>query len=158
MWHIYFVTALTDEGEGAGTKHMILIPRRLPSPPQNLSATVGDGIVALDWEPPLDYGDAEILRYIVYRGSSLDEMEEVGRTSYRWSDWNLWWPAPTSYSDVDIEDGKAYCYYVTAVNGLGEGPPSDIIWVPPVTWPTAPSQPRDLAAELVEGAADLCRK
>ena len=153
MWHMYFVTALTDEGEGAGTGHMILIPRRLPSPPVNLSATVGDGVVALDWEPPLDYGDAEILRYIVYRGSSLDEMEEVGRTSYRWSDWDLWWPAPTSYRDKGIEYGKAYYYYVTAVNGLGEGPPSGIVWVPPITWPTAPSQPRELAGELVEGAA-----
>jgi fibronectin type 3 domain-containing protein len=155
MYHIYYVTALTEEGEGAGTYYMVLIPRRLPSPPVNLSATAYDGSVALDWEPPLDYGDAEILRYIVYRGSSLDEMEEIGHTSYRWSDWNLWSPAPTSYSDEDVVDGKVYYYYITAVNGLGEGPPSDPIMVPAVKTPIAPSQPINLTAEFVDGVVVL---
>ncbi len=155
MYHIYYLTALTEEGEGSGTKHLLLIPRRLPSPPVNLTGTAGDGSVALDWEPPLDYGDAEILRYIVYRGTSLDEMEEVGRTSYSWSDWNLWWPAPTSFSDEDVVDGKVYYYYVTAVNGLGEGPPSYHISVPAVKTPVVPSPPRNLTAEFVDGVVVL---
>jgi hypothetical protein len=127
MWHLYYVTALTEEGEGAGSGYLIMIPRRLPSPPLNLTAEVEEGAVVLDWDPPLDYGDAEILRYSVYRGEGLDGMAEVGNPTWRWSDWNLWWSAPTTYRDEGDGEGGIRYYYVTAVNGLGEGPPS--AWV-----------------------------
>jgi hypothetical protein len=137
MYHIYHVTAVTKDGEGAASKYQLLVPRRLPSAPINLSVTVNDGIVDLDWDPPLDYGDREILSYIVYRGFNLDEMEEIGTTRWRWSDWNLWSPAPTAYRDEDAENGKTYYYYVTAANGLGEGPPSAIV----VVHPTVPEPP-----------------
>src|SRR5207249_3718020 len=51
-----------------------------------------------------------------------------------------------SYTDSPLTNGKTYYYKVTAVNEVGEGPPSNEASATPVSGDTAPSPPRSLSA------------
>jgi len=74
------------------------------SAPQNLTATVDDNDVLLDWDAP---GLKNLLGYNVFRDD-----EAIGYT------------VETEYTDLDLENGL-YGYYVTAVYDEGESGPSN---------------------------------
>lgn len=95
-----------------------------PSPPTGLTATIGDGVITLDWD---DSAEADFMRYHVYRsltsGSGYQLLDDGAATS--------------DYVDTTVSDRRTYYYVVTAIDtsnnesGFGEEavgtrPPHDI--------------------------------
>ena len=90
----------------------------LPSHPINSNGTIGNGFINLTWQPPINVGGADITNYNIYKGLASDDMslyQTLGNV--------------TTYNDTSIENGGTYYYYFTAVNYVGESPPTDIITV-----------------------------
>ena len=52
-----------------------------PSPPTNLRAIAGDGYIKLVWDPPLNNGGGQIIKYKIYRGLSSGKERELASTS-----------------------------------------------------------------------------
>ncbi len=80
-----------------------------PSPPLNLQAANGIGMVSLNWNTPLSNGRASIMGYRVYRGTIIGEESLLATIG------NL-----TSYLDTSVLGGTTYYYKLTALNALGE--------------------------------------
>jgi fibronectin type 3 domain-containing protein len=114
----------------------------VPSPPQNLGATGGDGYVDLSWSVPADDGGTAITEYNIYRGTSSG-----GETYIDFVD------APTtSYHDSTVTNGQTYYYYVTAVNNVGSSDPSVEVSATPRG---PPEPPQNLIATAGDGYVDL---
>lgn len=84
-----------------------------PSAPKNLQATPGPGLgeISLTWDAPDNDGGAAITSYKIYRGATSGGQDYLDSTTER------------HYEDERPGSGVWY-YYVSAVNGRGEGPPS----------------------------------
>src|SRR5437773_1915476 len=119
-------------------------PATPPDAPQGLTATAGDGTVDLAWSAPGSDGGSPITNYKVYRGGSsngetlLDTIGDV-----------------LSYTDTSVTNGNTYYYKVTAVNEVGEGPPSNEASATPVSGQTVPSPPRSLSAAAGDARVTL---
>jgi fibronectin type 3 domain-containing protein len=112
----YEVTAVNSGGESGPSNQVSATPQAVvtaPAPPTNLSATAGDGQVALSWS-----GSAGAASYNVYRwnGSSYGLLQSVGGTSF---------------TDAGLNDGTTYWYEVTAVNSAGESGASNQVSATP---------------------------
>lgn len=103
----------------------------VPGPPLNLVATVVDGDVVLEWDPPADDGGAPVTAYNVYRDGVLVA--------------TLTGPTFALTFTEPAVDGVS-TYEVTAVNLAGEGPPSEpvdvVVEAPTTTSTSAPVEPR----------------
>lgn len=109
-------------------------PWNLPTPPENLQASWGDGYVDLAWSPPSSDGGFPVTSYKIYRRTGAGG--EVNIADQPWF---------THYNDTTVANGARYYYTVAAVNGVGEGPKSNEA----VSIPTAiPGPPTDLKAVL----------
>ena len=85
-----------------------------PSPPQNLTASPGDGRVALDWD---DSGEPDLAGYNVYRSTAPGGpyARVNGETA-----------AESGYTDTGLTNGTTYYYIVRAVgDGLRESADSN---------------------------------
>src|SRR5581483_3188941 len=80
-----------------------------PSAPINLTATPGNGQVALTWQPPADTGGSPIAFYTV--------TASPGSFSRNTSD-----AATTSMTVTGLTNGTPYTFSVTATNSSGAGP------------------------------------
>ena len=92
-----------------------------PSAPANLKAHIGNKFVNLSWNPPADDGGLPIQEYRIYKNSTV-----IGTTTRLW------------YNDTNVNNGVKYSYYVTAVNDVGEGKPSNEINATPSKIPDSP--------------------
>ncbi len=116
-----------------------------PSPPQNLSASSGNGFVDLSWELPQDSGNPPFTEYRIYRGLSLGSEEFLTSVS---SD-------TTSYHDTEVTNGTTYWYYVTAVNSVGESNPSnEVSATPNVIYGTMSVSPTSWSTTINYGESD----
>jgi uncharacterized repeat protein (TIGR02543 family) len=92
---------------GAGTAaSTTATPRTTPSAPQGLTATPGNGQVALTWSAPLSNGGSPITSYQVSR--------DGGST----------WVTPTSntsHTFTGLINGQSYTFNVRAINAAGNG-------------------------------------
>ena len=98
-----------------------------PSAPLNLSAMAGDQQITLTWNPPSFDGGLPITNYRIYQGTMPGGevfLTEVGHV--------------LTYLDTGLTNGQMYCYKVSAVNGIGEGPMSNEVCATPTTTPGAP--------------------
>ena len=91
----------------------------VPGPPQNLTATPGNGQITLKWQAPASNGGVNITSYKVYRG--LSPGSETLLTSGGCSSL----PAVLTCTDTGLTNGTTYYYKVSAVNTLGEGQQSN---------------------------------
>jgi fibronectin type 3 domain-containing protein len=110
--YFYEVSAVNEVGEGNRSNEANATARfcQVPSEPQNLQATPGNGSMDLTWASPLSDGNTSISNYRIYRGNSSGGeafLVEIG---------NL-----TSYTDLGLTGGQTYYYEVSAVNAIGEG-------------------------------------
>ena len=109
--------------------------RTVPSAPRNLEAVGGILQIALNWTEPLSDGGFPITKYRIYRRAISCEFTffaEVGNV--------------LTYLDMDVTAGQTYYYYVTAVNGVGEGPMSNVADARILMPPTVPTKPQNLEA------------
>ena len=136
--YYYKVSAVNSVGEGPQSNEASATPNAPTSPPgapQDLVATAGDASVSLTWSPPSSDGGAPITNYKIYRGNTPDQLSLRATV-----------PNVLAYTDSPLTNGKTYYYKVTAVNSVGEGPPSNLASATPQSGQTAPSPPRSLSA------------
>ncbi len=108
--YYYYVTAFSSEGESFPSETVMAVPREapvIPSQPRDPETVMIKNGVRLTWEPPGDNGGESIVGYRIYRDD-----REITQTD------------STEYVDSDIKAGNTYTYKVTALNAVGEGPPS----------------------------------
>ncbi len=94
------------------------MPALPPTAPRNLTVIAGDGYVNLTWHKPLGNGSSPITGYRIYRNGTL--IATVPSTQ-------LW------FNDTTVINGVNYSYYVTAVNSVGEGFPSNWVHATPAS-------------------------
>ena len=102
---------------------------KVPSEPQNLTITPGDGLISLSWTPPSDLGNLTLKGYRVYRKGPFDT-DLTFRTNLSSHDGN--------FTDTDVTNGQEYSYAVSAFNFLGEGDRSSTVNATPLGTPSMP--------------------
>lgn len=128
--YYYNVSAVNSVGEGALSDEVSATPESVPDAPRDLSAIGGNRTVTLAWNAPVSDGGTPIINYNIYRGTSPGPGSLIATVEVR------------SFLDSEGENGVTYFYQVTAVNDVGEGPPSDEASATPATVPGAPQNPR----------------
>lgn len=122
--YYYAVSAVNSEGEGPQSSEVSATPATVPDAPTELTATPGDDTITLAWIAPAD-GGSDILYYKVFRGLTSGGEIFLSNASI------------VGFMDEWVEVATTYYYRVSAVNGLGEGTPSNeasaIILVEPGT-------------------------
>ncbi|TET91933.1 MAG: hypothetical protein E3J35_00260 [Methanomassiliicoccales archaeon] len=114
--HYYQVSAVNVAGEGPKSNEAdatTTISQTVPSEPQKLLATPGNSLINLTWNTPLFDGNSSITNYRIYRGTTSGGevfFLEIGDV--------------TTYTNTGLANGQTYYYQISAVNGIGEGPPS----------------------------------
>jgi hypothetical protein len=87
-----------------------------PGPPMALRAWAGENSTALAWEPPATEPVAPSDFFNVYAIDPTGRVELLGST-------------PDLGFDIQNDPSQIVMYVVTAVNGTGEGPPSNPAWL-----------------------------
>ncbi|MFQ6061104.1 MAG: fibronectin type III domain-containing protein, partial [Thermoplasmata archaeon] len=112
-----------------------------PTEPQNFEGTPADEQITLSWTQPASDGGFPITNYRVYHGvvpGNENLLVELG--------------IEFSYVHSGLTNGQMQYYFVTAINSIGEGLPSDRIGVAPATTPRAP---QNLTARPGDGFVNL---
>ncbi len=125
--YYYEVGAVNAVGESPPSSEVSATPATIPSAPQNLEATSSDRRVDLAWLAPASNGGLPITNYLIYRGTSPGSETQIATLG-----------DVRSYTDVGVTNGLTYYYQVSAVNAVGESPPSSEVSATPVTIPSAP--------------------
>lgn len=134
VWHQW-------DGARYAVRGALFVAPTAPGAPTALQATAGNGQVTLSWTAPADNGGSAISAYNVYRSPDGVNFTQVGSTG-----------AAPGHVDTSLENGRAYSYRVTAVNGFRESAPSLAVTATPVGPPLAPS---NLTATVEAGQVTL---
>ncbi|MGA1872152.1 MAG: fibronectin type III domain-containing protein [Thermoplasmatota archaeon] len=113
-----------------------------PSPPVGISAAGWDSTVEVEWEPSQENGGIEVTSFVLYRGSSADDLVVLDTVG----------PDTMIYTDDHVANGIEYFYAVSAVNAMGGSKISVIASATPVG---LPSEPRDIKLTIVNGAVQV---
>ena len=129
------VRAMNGISPGQAATASATLAESVPGAPSGLTATGGDGSVALNWSAPGD-GGSQILRY-EYRYAASGET---------WSDWATvsGGGSARSITITGLTNGTLYGFQVRAVNSIGEGEASQATETPG----RAPSAPTGLTASV----------
>ncbi len=139
--YYYKVRAINVMGEGALSEEVSATPVTLPTAPNGLAASSGNGQIVLSWSVPANNGGSSVTAYKVYRGTSS------GGETLLTTLGNV-----LTYTNTGLTNGQTYYYKVSAVNGVGEGPLSNEASATPST---VPSAPRGLQADAGDGFVGL---
>jgi fibronectin type 3 domain-containing protein len=121
--YFYRVSAMNDAGEGGLSNEASATPSSgptVPSAPQNLEATAGNGKVMLSWSAPASSGGSSIQSYTVHRGVASQELGILVQGVQG-----------LSLLDGAVTNGVTYEYAVSAVNAIGEGPRTNSVTATP---------------------------
>ena len=111
----------------------------LPGQVRDLSAVAqGRSEILLDWQPPADDGGSPVTGYRIERSADEGASWLTIRANTG--------TANTSYMDRELGPGTLYRYRVSAVNEVGQGPPSEFA---EARTHGPPGPPLDLIAEAV---------
>jgi subtilisin family serine protease len=118
----YAVAAANAVGEGAQSNELSAVPQIIlsaPSAPVNLKAKATAAAVVLSWQAPDTDGGSEVTAYRIYRGTSSGSLALLTEMA----------ASETGFDDAAYPR-RAWTYYaITAVNDIGEGPPSNQVKV-----------------------------
>ncbi len=121
------VTATNGLAEGPMCTPIPHVPMDLPTSPQSLGTSWGDGYINLSWSAPVDDGGVGISKYTIYRGTS-----EAALTTTIPNIQELY------HNDTGLTNGIKYFYKVAAVNIKGTGNATDVINATPYAAPSVP--------------------
>ena len=122
-------------------------PFTVPSEPLNPAASGNLERITVTWNAPASNGGSDILSYQLYRGTASGNLAPRATL-----------PASArNFHDADVLAGTQYFYRVAAVNGVGEGPPSNEVSARLATpvQPNPPTPPRNVTASGGNGAIYL---
>jgi fibronectin type 3 domain-containing protein len=122
--YYYVVTPTNASGEGANSAEVTVAT--VPASPGNVTATAGNGQVALNWSASTGASGYSVLRATSPNGTYTTVASGV---------------TGTSYTDTGLSNGTTYYYAVVATNGSGSSANSS-----QVNALTAPAAPTGLAA------------
>ncbi|GAF91779.1 unnamed protein product, partial [marine sediment metagenome] len=127
--YYYIVTAVNIYGGSFVSNEVnitMVTPTYRPGAPQNLSATVEDDHVYLNWSAPINDGGSLVSVYHVYRRAFNDSYSELASM------------ASTFFNDSTATEGVLYYYHVTAENAVGKSEASAEVTakIPDTTQPT----------------------
>ena len=147
--YYFAVAAVTASGEGALSN--VVDPDRPPGRLGRPSAVPGDGRVRVTWAAPADTGihagsKADITGYRVYYAEAADGLDNAAPQEV--AD-----PAQRSLEISSLTNGDTYVFAVTATNGWGEGPRSDVKEATPSDGAVS-DQPPDVPANVRVTAGD----
>ena len=112
----YQVAALSAAGEGGHSDTRSAQRGTAPSAPRTLTASGnGPGGVNLKWSAPTSNGGSPVTGYRIYRATVSGGEAYIVSAA----------PSATGYADKTATKGVRYYYWVTAVNVLGVGQPSN---------------------------------
>ena len=97
-----------------------------PTAPLDLQVNPAVSSIAVSWAPPSDNGGLP-LGYRIYRWTASEPEAIISEN-----------PRNKSFNDTAVVVGVTYHYYVSAVNVVGEGPPSATVAVQALTPPPPP--------------------
>jgi len=126
--YYYIVSAVNSVGQGAPSNGATATPATgttIPGAPRNLTAAPGNGQNGLAWTAPSSNGGATITSYRVFRGSNSSNTLIV--TSGGCASLG----AVLSCTDTGLTNGQSYYYIVSALNNVGQGPPSNGVTATP---------------------------
>ena len=138
------ITASNVAGEGGGAVSSPVMPATVPTAPQELLATPGNGTVALTWQAPTSDGGSRITGYNVYFSEGSPS-----------SGWKLFSSGSTATNAqvTGLTNGTKYYFKVAAVTAIGEG--AAVVSKSSVVPFTIPGAPTSLTAEPGEGKVVL---
>jgi fibronectin type 3 domain-containing protein len=115
--YYYQVAAVNSAGPGPRSNEVSASPQSrvaVPGAPRNLVAKARRVTgVNLTWSAPLSDGGGAVIQFRIYRGTSSGNKTFLAVST------------STSYTDMATGSRVRYYYVVRAVNGAGEGPPSN---------------------------------
>lgn len=114
--YYYKVSAKNAIGDGQLSEVVSATPASVPSSPTDLTATAGDSYINISWDKPSSDGGFPITNYILYRGTSQDEILFLVQIE------NILF-----YNDTSVINGVTHYYRVSAYNTVGEGFLSEVI-------------------------------
>jgi fibronectin type 3 domain-containing protein len=104
--YFYVVSAANAGGEGANSAEVSATPLlSVPPAPTGLTATAGNGQVALSWTASLGATSYNVKRSLTTGGPYNTAVAS---------------PTQTNYTDATVTNGTPYYYVVTAVNAAGQ--------------------------------------
>jgi DNA-binding beta-propeller fold protein YncE len=116
--YYYVVSGSNSGGEGPNSVEASATPVAPPAAPGGLTATPGDSLVALTWNPVSGADDYRVRRATTSGGP------------YAVVAFNV---AATSFVDNGVTNGTTYYYVVAALNTAGEGPDSSEVSATPAS-------------------------
>jgi predicted transcriptional regulator/fibronectin type 3 domain-containing protein len=111
--YYYSVLAENDVGVGKPSEQVHAIPWWIPEAPSSFSVTLRGTTASLEWESPEEDRGAPVTGYVIFRGTSGDDLVEL-----------IGVDLILLYADEGLERGQTYYYCVAAVNKAGTGDPS----------------------------------
>lgn len=138
--YYYAVTAFNQAGNGSASATVGNTTFSIASAPLNIVTLFGDGNVTVLWDAPADDGGTAITGYVIEFVHAL-----IG---------NFRWPGASDSSCIitGLTNGWEYSFRVLAVNAVGEGAWSSLVYDAPATFP---GSPEDLQANTGTGVVRL---
>ncbi|MGA1821967.1 MAG: fibronectin type III domain-containing protein, partial [Thermoplasmatota archaeon] len=140
--YTYQLTSENGVGESPPSPPVTASPLGVPGPPRDVELLAGEGYVNISWNEPEDDGGTWIMKYIIFRGTTADNLEMMDSIG----------SGKTEYTDRAVNNGVRYHYCVCAKNSVGTSPRSEVLDAMPLG---KPDPPTDLQARSGNGYVHL---